>query len=202
MSPLWAVVLAGGASTRFGSDKLDTLLGEQTVLEHAVRGLPPGTRVVVVGPVRPGLAVDRPIRYVREDPPRGGPAAAMVAGLRVVLGEAAPGTDATIVVLPGDAPAAGRAAELLIEVLLADPAVAAAVGVDLDGREQPLQLALRRSAAERLITAAGPDAGCGASARALVRTLGNDLRRVPLIDDLHADIDTPADLERWRRRPP
>jgi len=107
-----------------------------------------------------------------------------------------------VAVLPGDTPAAGRAAGFLLSTLSADPAALGAVGVDGEGRVQPLQLALTRSAAEQLLAAARPGRGAGASARALVTTLGEGLRRVPLSPELHADIDTTADLERWQRRSP
>jgi molybdenum cofactor guanylyltransferase len=204
---LWAVVLAGGASRRFGSDKLEAVLDELTLLEHAIHGLPPAARLVLAGPDRDGLETDRPITYVREDPPGGGPAAAIVAGLRAVL-EAGPADgaaaalDDVILVLPGDTPEAGEAAALLLRRLRMDPQALAVVGVDAAGREQPLQLALRTSAAQRLIEAAGPEAGRGLSARAIVRVLDSDLRRVPLSEDQHADIDTPADLDRWREQHP
>jgi molybdopterin-guanine dinucleotide biosynthesis protein A len=196
---VWAVVLAGGASRRFGTDKLDALLDQETLLEHAIRDLPDGARVVLVGPPRPTLETrGRPIAYVREDPPGGGPAAGMIAGLKSVLDAGPSGPDDMIVVLPGDAPAAGRAAAVLREAFRSAPGALAAVGVDDAGREQPLQLVLRLAAARRLLDAAGPGAGHGASARALVTTLDPGLRRVTLPDDLHADIDTTADLERWR----
>lgn len=196
MTAVWAVVLAGGASRRFGSDKLEARLGAGSLLEHAVRELPAGSRLLVVGPLRTGLAADSPISYVREDPPGGGPAAAMIAGLIAVTGDAGP--DDVVLVLPGDTPAAGRAAALLMRALLADPVAVAVVGVDDENREQSLQLALRRSAAERLILAAGDDRGHDASARVLIQILGDDLRRVPLPAHFHADIDTPGDLDRWQ----
>lgn len=195
---LWVVVLAGGASARFGTDKLEATVGGQALLVRAVSELPPAARLVVVGPVRDRLAgLGRPIAYVREDPPGGGPAAAIVAGLLAV---AASSAEDLVAVLPGDTPAAGRAAMLLLDALTAERAAVAAVGVDAAGREQPLQLALRPGAVSRLVAAAGPGRGAGASARALVATLGEDLRRVPLPAELHADIDTPVDLAAWESR--
>jgi len=201
VSAIWAVVLAGGESRRFGSDKLEARLGSKRLLERSISELPAGAMLVIVGPVREQLlATDHPVVYVREEPPGGGPAAAMIAGLSSVLTDA--GSDDLVAVLPGDTPAAGRAAGFLLSTLSADPAALGAVGVDGEGRVQPLQLALTRSAAEQLLAAAGPGRGAGASARALVTTLGEDLRRVPLPPELHADIDTTADLERWQRRSP
>ena len=199
MSAVWAVVLAGGESRRFGSDKLEARLGSLRLLERSISELPADVRLIIVGPVRDQLiAPGRPISYVREDPPGGGPAAAMIAGLASVLTDAR--SDDLVAVLPGDTPAAGRAAAYLLSTLRADPLAVGTMGVDGGGREQPLQLALTRWAAERLIAAAGPERGSGASARALVTTLGEGLRGVTLPPELHADIDTTADLDRWHQR--
>ncbi|GAA3613397.1 hypothetical protein GCM10022236_14110 [Microlunatus ginsengisoli] len=193
---VWAVVLAGGASRRFGSDKLAASLGPRRLLELAVSGLPAGSRLIVVGPARTALDLGsaEPIRYVREDPPGGGPAAGMIAGLIAV--DAGAAADDVVLVLPGDAPRGGRAATELLAVLLDDPAADAVVGVDASGREQPLQLALRRAGVRRLMDAAGPDRGQDASARALVAALV-DRRRVGLAAELTADVDTPTDLADW-----
>ena len=192
----WAVVLAGGASRRFGSDKLAARLGPDSLLERAVRGLPPDTRLVIVGPARPGLRTDRPTAYVREDPPGGGPAAAMVAGLLAATAAARPND--LVLVLPGDAPAAGPAAARLRAALVDDDASDAVVAIGPDGREQPLQLALRTAAADRLIEAAGQSRGAGWSARVLVSALDDTLRGLQLDPELTADIDTADDLDRWR----
>lgn len=146
--------------------------------------------------VGPQLLDRSQIRYVREDPPGGGPAAALVTGLRAAL--AGPAT--AIMVLPGDAPGAGHAATVLAERLSAPDPVQAVIAVDADGREQPLQLALRRAAAEALVRAAGPAGAAGASARALVRTLDPPAVRHRLAAEATFDIDTPAHLAAWRLR--
>lgn len=183
------VVLAGGESRRFGSDKLVAPVAGSSLLEHAMVGLPESAPVVVVGPERP---LRRVARFVREDPPGGGPAAAMVAGLRAALD-----LDADeILVLPGDAPGAGSAAVLLRQVL-AETAAAAVVGTDAAGFVQPLQLALRRSAAEQLLAAAGPDGASGGSARALVNQLEPAAVRWPLPAPASFDIDTREQLAAW-----
>lgn len=190
------MVLAGGTSRRFGRDKLAAPLDGATVLASAVRGLPPGVRLLLVGPdpsaAEPELT---PGQWVREDPPGGGPAAAMIAGLRVGLAEP---VDA-LLVLPGDAPQAGAAAGQLL-ARLSEAGVDAVLALDPDGREQPLQLALRPTAARALIDLAGPTAGAGASARALVAGLTPQ----PLVHQLSADqafdIDTRDQLVAWQLR--
>jgi len=189
---LAAVVLAGGASRRFGSDKLLAAVDGRRLLDRALEGLPDDVRIIVVGPER---ALSRPVEFVREDPPGGGPAAAMVAGLRAAL-SAVPDQ---ILVLPGDAPHAGRAAPLLLEALRASDGTAV-VATDRSGFEQPLQLALTRSAAEKLVSAAGRDGARGGSARALVNRLEPPALRLPMPVAAHFDVDTPDQLVAWEQR--
>ena len=99
------MVLAGGASHRFPPDKLAQLVEDQPLLDRALASLPEQFVVVVVGPVR---QVARPVIFTSEEPPGGGPAAAMIAGVRRALAESAD----VIVVLPADAPLGGQAAGL------------------------------------------------------------------------------------------
>ena len=113
-SDVVAIVLAGGESRRFGSDKLAADLGGRALLDHALDGLPAHTAIAIVGPERP---MDRDVTFLREDPPGGGPAAGLIAGLTWALEAGAE----VILVLPGDAPGAGRAANLLLAAV-AQPA--------------------------------------------------------------------------------
>ena len=183
-----AVVLAGGASRRFGTDKLAAELGEQSMLDHTLAGLPEAYEVIVVGPERP---VARPVIFTREQPPGGGPTAGLIAGLRAALGTDPDG----VVVLPGDAPAAGHGAPALLAALADHDAV---VAVDTVGQVQPLQLALRPGAAQDLIDLAGPGEGAGLSARRLISNLDPPPHRVALDPSHTFDIDTPEALEAWR----
>lgn len=190
-----AVVLAGGASRRFGRDKLAEPVGAESLLATAVHGLPSGVRLVVVGPTpHPVPAELGGGRFVREEPVGGGPAAAVVAGLRAAL----LGPADLIAVLPGDAPLAGRAATELLGRLTDHPEAFAVVAVDPDGRDQPLQLALRRLAAEALIVAAGVSGGAGTSARGLIAVLEPPPLRHRLTRAAVFDIDTPGQLDSWR----
>ena len=80
-SDVTVVVLAGGTSRRFGSDKLAAPLGGSTVLDTVLGSLPPEWPVVVVGPPR---ECRRPVTWTREDPPGGGPLAGVAAGVDAV----------------------------------------------------------------------------------------------------------------------
>jgi molybdopterin-guanine dinucleotide biosynthesis protein A len=128
------VVLAGGTSRRFGSDKLTAPLHGSTVLETVVRSLPQDWPVVVVGPPRD---CGRPVTWTREDPPGGGPLAGVAAGVAQVE------TD-VVAVVAGDMPYAGPALVTLVAALrTASPDLGAVVAVDAQGVPNPLLTAYR-----------------------------------------------------------
>jgi molybdenum cofactor guanylyltransferase len=187
------VVLAGGASHRFPPDKLAQLVDDLPLLDRALASLPEQFVVVVVGSVR---QVARPVIFTSEDPPGGGPAAAMIAGVRQALAESAD----VIVVLPADAPLGGQAARTLLDRLEDEPSAQAVVGVDAHDREQPLQLALLPVAAEALLAAAGPGGAGGVSARRLLDALRPGLVTQELAPAELWDIDTADQLLVWRLR--
>jgi hypothetical protein len=81
-----------------------------------------------------------------------------------------------------------------------EPSTHAAVGVDVYGREQPLQLALRPAAARALLAAAGPGGAAGVSARRLLDALRPGLVSQELVPAQLWDIDTPDQLIAWRLR--
>jgi molybdenum cofactor guanylyltransferase len=189
-----AIVLAGGRSKRFAPDKLAELVDGRPLLDLTLAAIPADFSVVLVGPPRPTV---RPVELVRENPPGGGPAAALVAGLRHALN----GPAEALVVLPGDAPRAGAGALVLLERLNADPATQAVVAVDDSGRVQPLQLALRPSAAAALVEIAGPGQGGGESARALLAQLQPSAATCRLPVDQLLDVDTAEALHRLATPP-
>ncbi len=185
------MVLAGGTSRRFGSDKLAHPVEGRPLLEYTLAGLPDDVPVVLVGPAR---ATDHAVTLVREDPPGGGPTAALVAGLRQALVDGAE----LVLVLPGDAPGAGAGALALRDALVRG-GHAAVLGVDVDGREQPLQLALRAAAAQALVALAGPDGGAGESARRLVHSLDPPAVPCALPPAATLDVDDHDQLAAWLR---
>lgn len=191
MPGTWVVVLAGGGSRRFGSDKLVADVDGRSLLDATLDSVPADLPVVVVGPER---AVRRSVRFVREEPPGGGPAAGLVAGLVAALEAGAE----TVSTLPGDAPAAGTAVPVLLEALVGTDLV---VAEEADGQIFPLQLAGTSAGAQRLLDAAGPGRGSGASVRRLLESLTP--RPVRVVLNLHAlaDVDTQADLARIGKDP-
>ena len=182
-----AVVLAGGASRRMGGDKLIELFpGPSTVLDAVLAGLPDDLPVVVVGPSRPTA---RPVLTTSEDPPGGGPAAGIAAGVAALRGTPTP----LVVVLAGDAPFAPAAVPGLLSALRRDETADVAVALGPDGRPQPL-LAVYR--ADALARATDGDLA-SRPARALMDHLA--AVRVPVPEVTTLDVDTPADLEEARR---
>jgi molybdenum cofactor guanylyltransferase len=87
MRRIAAVVLAGGAATRFGGrDKPALPVAGVPMLDRVLAAVDGAGVRVVVGPPRPGLPAD--VRCVREQPPGGGPVAAAAAGLAAVTSAA------------------------------------------------------------------------------------------------------------------
>ncbi|MER8042812.1 DUF6457 domain-containing protein [Streptomyces sp. NPDC094032] len=100
-----AIVLAGGAARRLGgADKPGVRVGGRSLLDRVLSGCrDAGTTVVVAAP----RATARPVEWAREDPPGGGPLAALDAGLRRLAADA----------LAADAPAVDA---LAVDTLTAD----------------------------------------------------------------------------------
>jgi molybdopterin-guanine dinucleotide biosynthesis protein A len=193
------VILAGGRGSRLGGiDKPALEVRGRSLLAVAVAAAKAARTLVVVGPERDANGFDEParsrVRFAREDPPFGGPAAALGAGLDAF------GTDAAafVVVLAADQPNVGAA----VRRLLAAPVSADGVlAVDSGGRRQYL-LGRYRTAALRERVADRRRAGSltGASLRSLVD--GLDLGEVVLGDDLCSDVDTEEDARRFGIRLP
>ncbi|PJI84900.1 gephyrin-like molybdotransferase Glp [Luteimicrobium subarcticum] len=197
-----AVILAGGRAERLGTSKPGVDVAGGTLLEHALRAASGAVRVVVVGP--DDLADDVGDRAVltREDPPFGGPAAGIAAGLAALDAEQtrARGDDRRasadrVLVLACDVPRAAGAVPLLL---------AAAARTDdgaflvRDGRAQWLVGVYARPALDdalAALAASRTDGLHGASVRALVAPLA--CAEVPDPDGLSADVDTWADVARF-----
>lgn len=198
------VVPAGGRARRMGGeDKLAADLGGRPLLDALLSGVPPQVPVCVVGPARD---LSRPVLTAREDPPLGGPAAAVAAGLEalcaagVLVDPGGSGGADVVVLLAGDAPWAPAAVPALLAALAeAGPSAGAAVGVDGRGRRQPLLAAHRAPALLSRVASGGGAAGlAGRPASWLLD--GASAVEVRVADADAADVDTPGDLDAARRR--
>ena len=168
------MILTGGTSKRFGSDKSQTLINGKTLLEIAIDGR---EDVIVVGP-----KTSIPATYIREKPESGGPVAAIAAGLSLV-------DTKLVAIVAGDMPFATRLIEKLESSLIND----AALAVDADGIAQPLT-GVYRSSALREAIASFPNVANN-SMKSLIEKLRVDL--VPQVDtELLLDIDTQDELIR------
>jgi molybdopterin-guanine dinucleotide biosynthesis protein A len=186
-----AIVLAGGTSQRMaGGDKLDAEVGGEPILARVVAAAcaAGARRVVVVGPTRPGVDAT----FLQEDPPGGGPAAGLAAGLAVV-------DEPLVLVLAGDLPFVD--AESLRTLLDAAWHVPGAVAVDEDDQPQWLLGAWVRRALANRIAMVGAGSLTGRSVRSFLEPL--EPARVRLAAGSGPppwfDCDTPDDLARARR---
>ena len=143
---LTGIVLAGGRSTRFGSDKLAATLGERTLLERSCAAIAAiaGDVVVVLGPADervlpavPGTA----LRVARDARPGEGPLAGLLAGLEIAA-------EPLAIVVGGDMPTLDPAVlAILARAIAADQASVDAVALAQRGEPRPLPMAIRTGAA-------------------------------------------------------
>lgn len=193
------VVLAGGSSRRLGHDKLAAALDDGTVLDALLSSLErwlPGVPVVCVGPSR---VTRRPVRWVREDPPGGGPVAGLGRALDALsaLPDGEVGAlpdDAWLAAVAGDQPFAGEAVAVLARAAGEAPSDVDAVLASADGHLQPLLAAYRVGP----LRAAIGDQRADRSVRSVVRELR--VREVAVPAGSALDVDTADDLERARER--
>lgn len=192
--------MAGGGGRRLGGvDKPGLSRAGTRLLDIAIdavraaRDDAPATAVVVVGPPRP---VPDGVVAVREDPPGGGPAAAVAAGVAALARLGAPSdTDGPVVLLAADLPRLTvGTVDRLISALTDEPTAGAAVLLDDTGRRQLLLAAWRADALRRAADAL-PARGHGRPLRSLYD--GVTVVEVPGRDDEWADVDTPDDRDRW-----
>jgi molybdopterin-guanine dinucleotide biosynthesis protein A len=181
LPPYTAVVLAGGKAARLGGQaKPQLLVGGRPILAAVLDTVGDAEKRIVVGPPQP---VPPDVVLVREHPPRGGPVAAVRAGIAAV------DTD-VVLVLAGDLPFLTAAVVAgLRERLTADGVLV----VDDIGRDQYLLGAWRTAALRSaLATSQGPTSLRRVLAPIAVRRWRPDVEAGAPPPWL--DCDTPADL--------
>lgn len=186
-----AIVLAGGAAKRLGgADKPGVRVGGRALLDRVLAACDEAARTVVVGGRRPTA---RPVRWAREEPPGGGPLAALDAGVRCV--EAG-----TVLVLSADLPFLGKPTVRRLVETLDTSGREAALLTDADGRDQPLVAAYRAEPLRRELALLATEYG---SLRGLpLRLLPDELELARVDGDPLAsfDCDTWEDISTARAR--
>ncbi|MFE3192329.1 NTP transferase domain-containing protein [Nocardia sp. NPDC059240] len=188
MTPVDAIVLAGGKASRMGGvDKPALVVGGQSMLDAALTAVTGCARTVVVGPHRPELPPE--ILQAQEIPAGAGPVAAIAAGLGALAGCEFPA--GLIVVLAADMPFLTAAA---IDELLSharDSGSDAVFAADASGRPQYLVGVWRRAALTEAL--AGLDSLVNRPMKALV-PVETAMVALPGVEDC----DTPEDVRRAR----
>ena len=203
MTGATGIVLAGGRSTRFGSDKLAALIDGTTLLEHSIRSLAAvcDEVIVVEGHGSPGhgspghtSAQSQRVRVIHDPQPDGGPLVGFLAGL-----EAA--SNPTAIVAGGDMP---QLQPDVLRLLLTEVAAgAAAASLEQGARRQPLPCAVhcnRALPAARALLAKGRTSLTGLlDALDAVALPESTWRAVDPDGRTLVDVDRPGDLERLSR---
>jgi len=186
-----AIVLAGGRSARFGSDKLAAPLGGRPLLDHAVDAVAAVARdVVVVAAPDADVRSRSGSRVIHDDAPFEGPLAGCLAGLMAVR-------EPLVLVVGGDMPSLEPdVLRLLVRAL--EASAADLVALEFRGRRQQLPIAVRTGAgtdAARRLVGEGERRLGALAERLSARTLAEGEWR-PLDPDARTlrDIDEPGDL--------
>ncbi len=178
------IILTGGTSKRFGSDKSQAIIGGISLIERILASIPSEFETVIVGPdpmIRTSL-----YRTVQENPIGGGPVAGFKAGLEICTSE-------IVVLIATDMPfAVSRTLHLMDSMKPHDDAV---MYVDAEGFKQSLAAIYRVEAVERALSLMG-----NADGQSMQRMLSYlQIREIAMSKEVAQaliDIDTPEDLER------
>lgn len=192
-----AIILAGGRASRLGgADKASVEVAGRRLVDHVYAAVAGCAPVVAVGPeslARPGVTV------VREDPPFGGPVAALAAALTAMSGlpedSPARAIDAEAWVLACDLPRASRIVAALKDLPIPDDADGVVLA-DADGRAQWLAGRYRLGSLQRAFTALGDVDN--AALRQLLAPL--TLHTITDTADASLDLDTWAAVEQYREQ--
>lgn len=201
MTAVSGIVLAGGRSSRFGSDKLIARVAGERLLDRSVAALASlVTEIVVVS--EPGAtrelprSVPVPLRLVSDPEPFGGPLVGLLAGLEAAA-------EPLVLVLGGDMPSAVPAVLRLLVARLASDETRAAVVLEALGRQVPLPLAVRTGAATdaaRRLLGDGERRLRAILERLATATIAEgEWRPLDPTAETLLDVDEPGDLRRTRQ---
>ncbi|WP_030744209.1 NTP transferase domain-containing protein [Streptomyces sp. NRRL F-5135] len=186
-----AIVLAGGAAKRLGGvDKPGVRVGGRALLDRVLAACAGASRTVVVGGRRPTA---RPVRWAREQPPGGGPLAALDAGVRCV--------DAPVVlVLSADLPFLATPTVERLVAAIGSSGREGALLTDPDGRDQPLVAAYRTEPLRRELALLATEYGRLGGLPLRLLPAGLDLVRIDADPLASFDCDTWLDISAARTR--
>jgi molybdopterin-guanine dinucleotide biosynthesis protein A len=195
MGSVAGIVLAGGGSTRFGSDKLRASYRDRPLLHHAVAAVAAVSDdvVVVMGPAADGHDLPRGVRLAHDSTEGAGPLAGLHAGLL-----AAVRSDIAVVVA-GDMPDVPPAVlEALVHAVEDGPATASALGTASGPSPVPIAVATwpAADAVHTLLHAGRRRLG---DVLDVLQTAVIDEDRWTALDPERRslfDVDEPSDLER------
>ena len=178
------IVLTGGTSKRFGSDKSQAKIDGESLIQRILSSIPSEFETIIVGP-DPQILNAR-YRTVQENPLGGGPLAGFKAGLELCESE-------VVLLIATDMPfAVSRALHLMESMTPHDDAV---LYVDVEGFKQSLAAIYRVEAVERALSLMGNTDG--QSMQTMLTHL--QIREIPMSKEVAqalSDIDTTEDLER------
>lgn len=139
-----AIIVVGGAGQRLGGVAKPWLhIGGLPIIEHILTAVRPLVAQCILVGARPADWGHADVEWTQEQPPGGGPAAAVRAGMAAVAAEVD-----EILLLAGDAPFVAEPLTILLDTEFAGDGLA----LDVDGQIQYLCARLRRQALDRAIT--------------------------------------------------
>lgn len=183
MDILWsAIILTGGTSKRFGTDKAEAMLAGRALIDHLISEIPAEIPIIVVGPDR--AAYDTRVQVTQETPALSGPVSAIAAGVKLVRTE-------WVAIFATDMPFG----PLLIPQLIAaiNDGCDAVLPLDTSGFIQPLCALYRVDALHRAILTL--DSVIGESMRKLIAAMRVVQVEINIEEARFlTDIDTPENL--------
>ena len=175
------IVLSGGASSRFGSDKSKALIQGRSLISRILESIPDEIDVIIVGP-DPGIQ-SHAYRCIQESPQGGGPVAGFKAGIEICQSD-------IVALVATDMPFAVIHILNLMNMMDSD----SVMYIDNEGFRQPLAAVYRVEAVNNAFNILGNIQGL--SMNEFISHL--DIVDIAMSADVaHSlrDIDTPTDLE-------